>query len=189
MTTSSGEITRLLNHWGNGDAAAFDQLLPVVYRELRKIAKRHMRNENPDHTLQSTAVVHEAYLKLVGDANRDWSSRSHFFAVAAKAMRQVLVDHARSSLAQKRGGQVRVVALEEALAVSGGKERDLVALDEALTALAGLDPRKGEVVELRYFAGLSIEETAAALNVSPKTVTRDWDFAKAFLKREIERCR
>src|SRR5262252_5108024 len=133
MTTSSGDVTLLLNLRGSGAAAALDQLFPVVYRELRKIAKRHMRHENPDHTLQSTAVVHEAYLKLVGDADRDWSSRSHFFAVAAQAMRQVLVDHARSSLAQKRGGQVRVVELEEALAVTGGKERDLVALDEALT--------------------------------------------------------
>jgi len=190
MTDSgAGEVTRLLNDWSNGDQAAFDQVLPLVYHELRKIAKRYMRRQDADHTLQSTAVVHEAYLKLMGGTERDWSSRSHFFAVAAKAMRQVLMDHARSSLAAKRGGNIQLVELDEALAVSGGKHRDLVTLDEALTALAELDPRKGRVVELRYFAGLNIEDIAKVLEISPKTVERDWIFAKAYLKGEIERAR
>src|SRR5215472_11200062 len=124
MTDASGDVTRLLNQWSGGDPTALDQLLPLVYCELRKIAKRYMRREKVNHTLQSTAVVHEAYLKLMGDADRDWSSRAHFFAVAAKAMRQVLVDHARSSLTEKRGGQLRMVKLEEGLAIAGGKERD-----------------------------------------------------------------
>jgi RNA polymerase sigma factor (TIGR02999 family) len=186
MTPSAGDVTRLLNQWAHGDPAAFDQLLPLVYRELRKIAKRYMHDEN-GHTLQSTALVHEAYLKLVDDAERGWGSRAHFFAVAAKAMRQVVVDHARSSLSKKRGGHIERVDLEKALAVSAGKHRDLLVLNDALMALAALDPRKGQIVELRYFAGLSTEETAQALNISPKTVTRDWALAKAFLKREIQR--
>jgi RNA polymerase sigma factor (TIGR02999 family) len=187
MTPAGQDVTRLLHQWGAGDPGALDQLVPLVYRELRKMAKRYMRQQDPNHTLQSTAIVHEAYVKLLGGGERDWENRSHFFAVAAKAMRQVLVDHARSRLSVKRGGQMRRVELEEGAAMCSGREREIVALDEALTALAAVDPRKGEVVELRYFSGLSVEETAKVLNVSPKTVARDWDFAKAFLQREIKR--
>ena len=146
-----------------------------------------MRSQDAGHTLQSTAVVNEAYLKLVGDAERKWSGRDHFFGVAAKAMRQVLVDHARGRLAAKRGGQVQFVELDEKLVIGPARDRGLVALDEALTNLAALDPRKSAVVELRYFAGLSVEEIAAVMNVSPRTVARDWEFAKAFLKQEVGR--
>lgn len=145
-----------------------------------------MVRQGPDHTLQTTAVIHEAYLKLAG-GDHDWESRGHFFGVAAKAMRHVLVDHARNSLSAKRGAEVRFVPLEEAIAFVAGKEPELIALDEALTCLADLHPRKAQVVELRYFGGLSIEETAAVLRVSPDTVSRDWQLAKAFLQREVRK--
>src|SRR5438874_168414 len=179
------EITRLLAEWGSGDQGALDQLIPVVYRELHKIAKRYMAEQNPDHTLQTTAVIHEAYLKLAAAPERTWQNRAHFFGVAAKSMRRLLVDHARAKHAAKRGGEVRVAQLEEALNIAGGPTEELIGLDDALPALAELHSRQSEVVELRYFAGLSVEETAATLHVSPETVMRDWKLAKAFLYREM----
>lgn len=179
-------VTHLLNRWGKGDRAALDQLLPLVYRELHKMAKRYMAQQNPNHTLQTTAVIHEAYLKLAGGAESDWENRAHFFGVAAKAMRHVLVDHARSRQAAKRGGEFQVVPLEEELAVVGGPAEEIVALDEALKTLAASYPRQAQVVELRYFGGLSVEDTARMLHVSVETVARDWKFSKSFLRREIQ---
>ena len=179
-------MTRLLHGWAEGDQAALDRLIPLVYKELHKIAKRYMAQQNPDHTLQTTAVVHEAYLKLAGGAEQDWQNRAHFFGVAAKAMRQVLVDHARTRRAAKRGGEVRIVSLEEGMALPARTAAEIMALDDALTALSKLDARKGQVVELRCFAGLSVEETARTLRVSAETVARDWQFAKSFLRREMK---
>ena len=170
----------------DGDGAALDQLIPLVYRELHKIAKRYMADQSAGHTLQTTAVVHEAYLKLAGTGRQIWEDRAHFFAVAAKAMRQVLVDHARTRQAAKRGGDVRIVPLEEGVAISGGTAAELIALDDALTDLARLDARKAQVVELRYFGGLTVEDTARTLGISPETVGRDWRFAKSLLEREIK---
>jgi RNA polymerase sigma factor (TIGR02999 family) len=184
---SQSDVTELLHQWGRGDQAALHRLMPLVYRELHKMARHYMGRQNPGHTLQPTAVIHEAYLKLAAGADHDWESRAHFFGVAAKAMRHVLVDHARTRLSAKRGGEVRAVTLDEGIAIAGGQERELVALDDALTTLAQLHPREGQVVELRYFAGLSVDETAAVLKVSPETVARDWRFAKSFLKREMKR--
>ncbi|HTS75760.1 MAG TPA: sigma-70 family RNA polymerase sigma factor [Bryobacteraceae bacterium] len=180
-------VTQLLAQWGKGDQAALDQLLPLVYRELHKIAKHYMNQQGAGHTLQTTAVIHEAYLKLAAGADQDWHSRAHFFGVAAKAMRHVLVDHARSRKAAKRGGEIQVVEIDEGLAVVGGPAQEIVALDDALQTLAASYPRQAEVVELRYFGGLSVEDTAKTLNVSPETVARDWKFAKSFLRREIRR--
>jgi RNA polymerase sigma factor (TIGR02999 family) len=180
-------VTGLLIEWGRGDRAALDQLLPLVYRELHKIAKLYMGRQNAEHTLQTTAVVHEAYLKLVGRAERDWENRAHFFGVAAKAMRHVLVDHARKRGAGKRGGEVQMLPIDEGLAVVGGTAREMIALDEALTSLSASHPRQAEVVELRYFGGLSVEDVARTLKISPETVARDWRFAKSFLKREMIR--
>jgi RNA polymerase sigma factor (TIGR02999 family) len=182
---SGDDLTQLLLQLGKGDAAAFDRLMPLVYRELHKMAKRYMAQQNAGHTLQTTAVIHEAYLKLAAGAEHDWESQAHFFGVAAKAMRHVLMDHARARLSAKRGADIREVTLDEGIAIASGQERGLIALDDALVTLAQLHPRKGQVVELRYFAGLSVEETAKILKVSPETVARDWHFAKAFLKREM----
>jgi RNA polymerase sigma factor (TIGR02999 family) len=184
---SEDNLTQLLVQWGNGDEAALDRLMPLVYRELHKMAKRYMGRQDAGHTLQTTAVIHEAYIKLAAGGEQDWESRAHFFGVAAKAMRHVLVDHARTRLSAKRGGDLRAVTLDEGILVAGGQERGLVALDDALTTLAQLHHRQGQVVELRYFAGLSVEETAKVLKVSPETVARDWQFAKAFLQREMNR--
>lgn len=186
-TPTGHAVTQLLIQWGKGDRAALDQLLPLVYRELHKIAKRYMAQQNPNHTLQTTAVIHEAYLKLAGGSEHDWENRAHFFGVAAKAMRHVLVDHARNRRAAKRGGEVQVMPLEEELAVVGGPAQEIIALDDALQALAASYPRQAEVVELRYFGGLSVEDAARTLKVSPETVARDWRFAKSFLKREAKR--
>jgi RNA polymerase sigma-70 factor (ECF subfamily) len=183
---SGHEVTGLLHRLAQGDRAALDQLIPLVYKELHKIAKRYMAHQNPDHTLQTTAVVHEAYLKLAGGTEQDWENRAQFFAVAAKAMRHVLVDHARTRGAAKRGGNVRIVSLEEGMAISRGTAAEIVALDDALTVLTKLDGRKGQVVELRYFGGLSVEDTARMLQVSPETVARDWRFARSFLQREMK---
>jgi RNA polymerase sigma-70 factor (ECF subfamily) len=182
---SGSEVTRLLFQWGKGDEAALDRLMPLVYRELHKMARRYMAQESPGHTLQTTAVIHEAYLKLAAGAEHNWESQAHFFGVAAKAMRHVLVDHARARLAGRRGGGIKVAPLDEGIAIAIGHERGLTALDDALTTLARLHPRKERVVELRYFAGLSVEETAKILNISPETVARDWRFARAFLQREM----
>jgi RNA polymerase sigma factor (TIGR02999 family) len=179
-------VTALLEAWQQGDRAALDELLPLVYRELHQQAQRFMRAQSPGHTLQATGLVHEAYLRLVDQDHVEWQSRAHFFGVAAKVMRSVLVDHARARRAAKRGGGVRHLTLGAA-DLAGGKAPDLdvEALDEALTRLAELDPEQGRLVELRYFAGLSIEETAAVLGVSPATVKRQWRVARAWLKREL----
>ena len=187
ITPAPGHITQLLNEWGNGDQAALDQLMPLVYAELRRMARRHMNQQRPGHTLQTTALIHEAYLRLAGDSARQWESRSHFYGVAAKAMRCVLVDHARSRRSAKRGGAVRPMTLDEGIHTSRERMAGLIALDDALTDLAKLNPRQCQVVELRFFAGLSVEETAAILKVSPETVMRDWRAAKAWLASELDR--
>lgn len=159
--------------------------MPLVYKELHKMAKRYMGRQNPDHTLQTTAVIHEAWLKLVGESEKQWVDRTHFFAVAATAMRHILVDHARAKKAAKRGGEIHMVQLDEGSNIAGRSD-EIVALDEALNALARIDPRKSKTVELRYFGGFSVPETAAILRVSPETVMRDWRVAKAFLFREMK---
>jgi RNA polymerase sigma factor (TIGR02999 family) len=187
MAPSGNGINELLDLWAGGDAAALDRLMPLIYGDLRKRARACMRRQGPDITLQTTAVIHEAYLKLVNGPERDWENRDHFFAVAAKAMRQVLVDHARARLARKRSGHVRLVQLDEALDIAGGPARDMLLLDDALSELAAAYPRHSEVVELRYFGGLTVEETARILKISPETVARDWRFAKSFLRAEISR--
>jgi len=184
-----GEITQLLQGWRGGDRKALDALLPVVYRELRRLAHFQLRKERPDHTLQSAALVHEAYVRLVGLNSPQWESRSHFFAIAAQLMRQILVDYARRHRAGKRGGGVSALSLEDATVLSPGKDKgiDVVALDDALKALAQIDARKAQVVELRFFGGLSFEETAEVLKVSAITVSRDWSTARAWLHREMSR--
>ena len=186
ITPAPHHITQLLNEWGHGDQAALDQLMPLVYAELRRMARRHMNQQRPAHTLQTTALIHEAYLRLAGDSARQWESRGHFYGVAAKAMRCVLVDHARSRRSAKRGGAVRPVTLDEGIHTSGKRLAGLIALDDALTDLAKLNPRQCQVIELRFFAGLSVEEASAILKVSPDTVMRDWRAAKAWLERELE---
>jgi len=179
------QVTQLLLRWRAGDPHAVDELMPLVYGELRRLAARHMRGERAGHTLQTSALVNEAYLRLAGRDEVRWQDRAHFFAVAAQAMRRVLVDHARRRGNQKRGGGVRKVALDEALAVSDERAAEVVALDEALARLAEIAPRQSRLVELRFFGGLSVEETAEVLGVSPGTVMRDWTFAKAWLLKEI----
>jgi len=187
MTPSAQEVTELLNQWAGGDQAAGQKVLPLVYRELRRIARRSMKRQGASHTLQTTALVHEAYLRLVGASGRQWENRTHFFCVAAKAMRQVLVDYARASAAAKRGGPHKPVALEDVFVISEERMPEVIALDDALAALAKLHPRQSQVVELRFFGGWSVEETAETLRVSPETVMRDWRAAKAWLYRELER--
>ncbi|MCI0392054.1 MAG: sigma-70 family RNA polymerase sigma factor [Acidobacteria bacterium] len=185
------EITQLLNEWSDGDKSAFDKLMPLVYDELHRIAGRYMSRQGPGHTLQTTALIHEAYLKLVNpDADqkeKNWDNRSHFFGVAATAMRHILVDHARSRGRLKRGEGAQRVSLDEALFVSDESDIDLTALDEALKELEKLKPRHSMVVELRFFGGMTIEETADALKVSPSTVKQDWEMARAWLHRELNR--
>ena len=178
-------VTQLLIDWSDGDGQALDKLLPLVYDELRQLADRYLRRERSDHTLQATALVHEAYIKLIDQRSVRWQNRAHFFGVAAQAMRRILVDHARRRGGQKRGGDAHKVALDEALIVSDERAAEVVALDEALARLAEIAPRKSQLVELRFFGGLGIEETAEVLKVSPGTVMRDWTFAKAWLRREI----
>ncbi|HXJ92691.1 MAG TPA: sigma-70 family RNA polymerase sigma factor [Terriglobia bacterium] len=179
------EITELLHAWSRGEPGALEKLTPLVYKELHGLARRYMAQERSGHTLQTTALVNEAYLRLASAGDAGWESRAHFFAASARAMRRILVDWARSRQATKRGGEVKPLQLEEALALTDEHDPDLVALDDALNALAALDLRKSRVVELRFFGGLSIEETAHVLKVSPHTVTRDWRFAKVWLRREI----
>jgi RNA polymerase sigma factor (TIGR02999 family) len=183
--SGSPEVTQLLLAWSEGDQTAFDRLVPLVYAELHRLAKRYMRDERPEHTLQATALIHEAYVRLIDAKRVRWEGRGHFFGVAARLMRQILVDFARERGYQKRGGAVRSVSLDEALVVSGKQDESLVALDEALNALAEIDGRKSQVVELRFFGGLSIEETAEALKVSPETVRRDWRLAKSWLFQRL----
>jgi RNA polymerase sigma factor (TIGR02999 family) len=183
-------ITVLLDRWKGGDQAALQDLLPIVYDELRRVAQRYLRSERTGHTLQSTALVHEAYIRLAQGSPRELENRAHFFAVASNLMRQILVDYARSHRAAKRGGGEYKVTLTENLPVAAGSreevgEFDLLALNEAMTGLAKLDPGQARVVELRFFGGLSIEETAAVMNVSPATVKRDWATARAWLHREM----
>jgi RNA polymerase sigma factor (TIGR02999 family) len=183
----ASEVTQLLQEWREGDRKALDALLPLVYKELRRLAHFQLQNERPDHTLHSAALVHEAYLRLVGLNPPQWESRTHFFAIAAQLMRQILVDYARRHRAAKRGASVCKLSVEEAATTSRGKNVDVVALDDALHALAKIDVRQSRVVELRFFAGLSLEEISAALEVGPATVQRDWTAARAWLYREISR--
>lgn len=185
MTPPPHEVTRLLLRWGDGDRDAFDALTPLVYDELRRLAGRYLRRERSDHTLQSTALVHEAYLKLVDQRNVRWQNRAQFFGLAAEMIRRILVDHARARQAAKRGGAVYRLTLDEALDASSPRDTDLVRLDDAMKALAEFDLQQARVVELRYFAGLTIEETAEVLGISPATVKRDWLLAKAWLRREL----
>jgi RNA polymerase sigma-70 factor, ECF subfamily len=186
MTRSSEPaITQLLQAWGNGDQQALERLIPLVYKELHRLAERYMADERPGHTLQTTALVNEAYLRLVDVRGISWRNRAHFFAICARTMRRILIDFARSRQYQKRGGDAVAVTIEDALEVSDQAGIDLVALDDALNDLAKLDPRKSRVVELRFFGGLSIEETAEALKISPETVMRDWKFARVWLAREL----
>lgn len=184
--SSSPEITELLVDWSNGDQAALEKLLPLVERELHRLAHSYMRKENPDHTLQTSALVNEAYLRLVDQKNTHWQNRAHFFGIAAQIMRRILLNYARDRHRAKRGGRAIQVSLSEAAIVSAEKSEELLALDEVLQKLAVFDERKSRVVELRYFGGLSIDETAEVLQVSPITVTRDWNLAKAWLAREME---
>lgn len=182
----SQNITRMLKNWSGGDREALDQLLPYVYDELRRQASRYLRRERPDHTLQTTALIHEAYLKLIDQRKVEWQNRAHFFAVAAQAMRRILVDYARTKKREKRGGDDVKLQLDEAINIAAGeKSIDLVALDEALTRLAEFDERQARVVELRYFSGMTEDETAEVLDISPATVRRDWRMAKAWLHSEL----
>jgi len=182
-TLSPQEVTQLLADWGKGDRSALDKLFPLVQSELRRIAQRQMSHERAGHTLQATALVNEAYLKLAGQQGFDWQNRAHFFAVCAQVMRHILIDHARAHARDKRGGGAIQVSLNEALLVAEDQAAHFIALDEALRVLERLDPQKGKIVELRYFGGLGIEETAEVLNVSPRTVRREWQRAKAWLYR------
>jgi len=186
MKPSPQEITRMLADWRAGRTDALDRLMPLVYDELRRLADRYLRRERPGHTLQATALVHEAYLQLVDQKNVEWQNRAHFIGVAAQLMRRILVEHARRHHAEKRGGGEPNVTLDEALEWSAGREVALVALDDALNALAALDPQQGRIVELRFFGGLTVDETAEALGVSPRTVDREWRMARAWLQRELE---
>jgi RNA polymerase sigma factor (TIGR02999 family) len=181
------DVTGLLRAWGQGDEQALERLTPLVYRELHRIASRCMARERPDHTLQATALVNEAYLRLVDAKGVSWQDRAHFFAISARTMRRILVDLARSRRYQKRGGGAEPLSLDESLVMRGRPGADLVALDDALNALAAMDSRSSGVVELRFFGGLSVEETAEVLKVSPETVMRDWKLAKAWLFRELSR--
>jgi RNA polymerase sigma-70 factor, ECF subfamily len=178
------DISTLLHAWTNGDHSALEQLTPVVYDELRRLARRYLRRERSGHSIQTTSLVNEAYIRLVDYKRMQWQDRAHFFAVSAQLMRRILVEHARRHNL-KRGGAVAHVALEEAAEVGGERAAELVALDDAMNALARLDPRKVQVVEMRFFGGLSVEETAEVLKISPVTVMRDWRFAKRWLNREL----
>jgi len=179
-------VTQLLERWNSGDQAALDELMPLVYDELRHLAENHFRRQQ-NHTLQPTVLVHEVYLRLLGHSNISWQGRAHFFGVAAKTMRNLLVDHARSQKASKRGGSQLRLSLAEAEQPNKEAEVDFMALDQALKALAGLNPQYSQVVELRYFGGLTIEETAEVLGVSHATIERDWKFARVWLKRELSK--
>ncbi len=185
--SSPGSATQLLADWRNGDHSALNQLLPIVYDELRHLAKGYLNRERPDHTLQATALVHEAYLRLVDQRDTCWENRAHFFGVAARLMREILVDHARGRNAAKRGGAVRDLPLDEVVGFFEERDVNLVALDEALNHLAAIDPQKSRTVELRFFGGLTARETAEVLGVSLTTVEREWRMAKVWLLREISR--
>lgn len=184
--TSPQEVSQLLRAWSSGDEAALQRLVPLVYEELHRIARRQMGRERKGHTLQTSALVNEAYLRLVDWKNVEWQNRAHFFAVSAQMMRRILVDFARNRQYLKRGGGALQVSLAEAAGISSERGKDLVALDDALNSLAAVDQRKSQVVEFRFFGGLSVEETAEVLKVSPDTVLRDWRLAKVWLLRELE---
>ena len=184
---SPRDITELLIAWGDGDQSAPEELMPLVEKELHRIAGRYMRRENPTHTLQTTALVNEAYIQLVGQRGTRWRNRAHFFGIAAGIMRRILLNYARDRRRDKRGGGAERVPLSEVAVMSEEKSEELIALDEALRKLELVDERKSRIVELRYFGGLSVEETAAFLKVSPVTVARDWKLARAWLRREIEK--
>jgi RNA polymerase sigma factor (TIGR02999 family) len=185
--TAAHDVTQLLARWRDGDDAAFDKLVPLVHDHLRRMARRQMAGERPDHILQPTALVNEAYLRLVDTRRVQWQDRAHFLAMAARVMRRVLVDVARADKNQKRGGGFHRITIDHELPQCGDTPEDLIAIDEALRALAKNHERKSQVVELRFFGGLSVEETAEVMNVSPDTVMRDWSFAKSWLKRELTR--
>jgi RNA polymerase sigma-70 factor, ECF subfamily len=185
MDSAQPDVTSLLSELARGDQGAADRLMPVVYDELRRLARSYMRRERPDHTLQATALVNEAYLKLVRQQDVNWQNRSHFFGIAAQLMRRILIDHARGHLRAKRGGSNVVLPLNEALVFSPEQSEELLKLDEALERLTKKDPRQGKIVELRFFGGLSVEEAAEFLEISPKTVKRDWALAKAWLHGEL----
>ena len=188
MTASSSHtVTQLLRAWRQGDAAALDQLVPVVYQKLRRLARHHMAGQRPGHTLQPTALVNEAYVRLVGCEQVNWKDRAHFFAISARMMRRVLVEFARARQYQKRGAGARKTSLDEGVIASPQRGQDLVALDDALQALAAEYPRQAQVVELRFFGGLKVEETAEVLHVSAITVMRDWQLAKVWLARELKK--
>ncbi len=178
------DVSQLLRAWSDGDQLALERLTPIVYEELHRLARHYMKGERPGHLLQTTALVNEAYMRLVDYKRMQWQNRAHFFAVSAQLMRRILVEHARSHNL-KRGGGVQHISLDETVVVGGNRDADLVALDDAMNALARLDARKVQVVEMRFFGGLSVEETAAVLKVSPVTVMRDWSTAKAWLYREL----
>jgi RNA polymerase sigma factor (TIGR02999 family) len=185
MDPSPHEVTQLLVAWSNGDQVARDELMSVVYQELHRLAHHYMQRESPSHTLQTSALVNEAFVKLVDQRNVHWQNRAHFYGIAAQMMRRILVDYARSRGSAKRGGGARELSLDEELIVSDERSAEVVALDETLQRLAEFDPRKSQIVEFRFFGGLSIEETAEVLAVSPGTVMRDWTLAKAWLRREM----
>jgi RNA polymerase sigma factor (TIGR02999 family) len=187
MTPSPPDVTELLLDWSNGNQAALDKLMPLVYQELHRLAHQYMARERPEHTLQTSALLNEAYLRLVDQNNVRWQNRAQFFGIAAKLMRQILVDHAKQRHRAKRGGDARHVPLDEAVIVSPERAAEMMALDEALKNLATIDHRKSQILELRFFGGLSIEETAEVLGVSPGTVMRDWTLAKAWLRIEMAR--
>ena len=185
MTPSPEQVTQLLVAWGGGDRDALEKLMPLVHEELRRLAHHYMRGEGRGNTMQTSALVNEAYLRLVDQTNPHYQNRAHFFAISAQLMRQILVDYARKRRSRKRGGEVRLVSLEEDMIVSEERSANVVALDDALKTLTQIDPRKSQIVELRFFGGLSIEETAEVLQISPGSVMRDWTLAKAWLRREI----
>lgn len=183
--SSQEEVTQLLLDWSDGDRQALGKLMPLVYEELRHLARRHMREERSEHTLQTTALVHEAYLRLINQKDVRWQNRAHFFAIAAQMMRRILVDHARRHHSERRGGGTHKLSLDEAMILTDERASELIALDVALKSLAAIDERKSKVVELRFFGGLTAEETALALGISLRTVMRDWNLAQAWLYREM----
>lgn len=187
MNIETTGVTRLLKAWGEGDSSAFEELAPKVYRELRRMADNYMRHEKPGNTLQATALVHEVFLRIVDASSVDWKDRAHFFAVSATMMRRILADRARARGATKRGGQAVRISLDDAPEVgTGQRDREIVAIDEALNELAEMDPRKARVIELRFFGGLTVEETAEVLKISTQTVIRDWRMARAWLTAELK---
>jgi RNA polymerase sigma factor (TIGR02999 family) len=187
MTAQPNEITQLLLNWGAGDEAALAELIPLVDAELRRLARHYVARENSGHTLQTSALINEAYLRLIEQPHTSWQNRAHFYGVAAQVMRHILIDRARGYRYAKRGGGARKVPLDEAMLANDQRAAELVALDDALQALATLDPRKSRIIELRFFGGLSIAETAEVLQLAPITVTREWRAAKAWLRREMNK--